>query len=111
MSQLLSSCGKWRLVPDKKNVPIKGFYGLTAAEALLALGVLPRAEEVQERIDHAGLLLDLAAGIEWPERIYRVLGRTWVYREVDGFPMYVPVKKVRGYSKRPWAKTAASPWL
>lgn len=64
-------------------------------EVLMSVGVLPRAHEVQDLLDSASAALDAAAGIVWPERVYRACNRLWVYRVVEGFRMFVPVEKIR----------------
>ena len=100
-----SICGKWMLVPSKSGIPRQGFYGFTHDEALMSVGVLPRAQEVQDLLDSASDALDAAAGIVWPERVYRACSRLWVYRVVDGFRMYVPVRKVRALAADAESKT------
>ena len=90
-----SICGKWVLVASKSGIPTRGFYGFTHDEVLMSVGVLPRAPEVQELLDHAHAALDAAQGLVWPERVYRACNRLWVFRVVDGFSMYVPVEKIR----------------
>jgi len=90
-----SICGKWMLVPSKSGIPRQGFYGFTHDEVLMSLGVLPRAQEVQDLLDSASAALDAEAGIVWPERVYRACTRLWVYRVVDGFKMFVPVEMVQ----------------
>ena len=77
------------------GVPKNGFFGFTHDGTLMSLGVLPRAQEVQDLLDSAAAALDAAEGLVWPERVYRACDRLWVYRVVDGFRMYVPVRKVR----------------
>lgn len=90
-----SICGKWTLIPSKSGIPRQGFYGFTHDEVLMSVGVLPRAHEVQDLLDSASAALDAAAGIVWPERVYRACNRLWVYRVVEGFRMFVPVEKIR----------------
>ena len=87
------------------GVPRSGFYGFTHDETLMWLGVLPRAQEVQDLLDSAAAALDAAAGLVWPERVYRACNRLWVHRVVDGFRMYVPVRKVQAPVAKPTGKT------
>jgi len=90
-----SICGKWMLVLAKSGIPSQGVYGFTHDEVLMSVGVLPRAQKVQDLLDSAAAALDAAEGILWPERVYRACRRLWVYRVVDGFRMFVPVERVR----------------
>jgi hypothetical protein len=99
-----SLCGNWMLVAAP-GVPRSGFYGFTHDEILMSLGVLPRAQEIQDLLDSTAAALDAAEGLVWPERVYRACDRLWVYRVVDGFRMYVHVRKVRALAADAESKT------